>query len=203
MQDYERALAEISEIRKRIAEGTIFRGLGPLALAGTGLLALLTAALQAWVAPDLRTTSLGYFATWIGVAFICVAVIGAEMIGRSRRRHGGLADAMIANAVLQFLPAGIAGAGLAALVYRLAPEAIWMLPGLWQILIALGIFAGLRSFPTGMAIAGAWYFLSGFAALLASVGADIPSPWAMGIPFGIGQFICGLAFHAVAGGRDA
>lgn len=202
MHEYEKALAEIHEIRERIADGTTFRGLGPVTLAATGVLALVMAVLQVAVVPTLTATPLAYFLSWIVLACICAAILGAEMIGRSRRRHGGLADAMIANAVLQFLPAGVAGASLAALFGRFAPDAVWMLPGLWQVLVALGIFAGIRSLPTGMAIAGAWYFLSGFAVLLLEVGAAIPSPWAMGVPFGIGQFISAAVFHAAAGGRD-
>ncbi|MEX6508143.1 hypothetical protein [Jiella sp. M17.18] len=202
MQEYEKALAEISEIRERIAESTTFRGLGAAALAGTGLLAILTAALQAWLVPDLAATPLAYFGCWIVLACLCVAILGAEMVGRSRRRHGGLADAMIANAVLHFLPAGVAGAGLAALFYGFAPDSAWMLPGLWQILVALGIFAGLRSLPTGMAIVGAWYFLTGFTVLLVEVGTLVPSPFAMGIPFCVGQFLSAAVFRSSVGGID-
>ena len=41
------------------------------------------------------------------------ALIGAEMIARTRRHHSDLADAMILNAIEQFLPAGAAGVAIA------------------------------------------------------------------------------------------
>ena len=47
MQDLDRALADIAAIRMQMARGTVFRGLGPAALAATGVLALATAMGQA------------------------------------------------------------------------------------------------------------------------------------------------------------
>ncbi len=54
---------------------------------------------------------------------------------------------MIYQAIEQFLPAGIAGMVLAGVLWRFAPETLWMLPGLWQVLVSLGIFASMRSLP--------------------------------------------------------
>ena len=83
------------------------------------------------------------------------------MRARSRRHHSGLADAMIYQAVEQFLPAGAAGVLLAFMLWKFAPETLWMLPGLWQILVSLGVFASVRSLPRTVAFAGAWYFCRG------------------------------------------
>ena len=71
---------------------------------------------------------------------------------------------MIYQAVEQFLPAGVAGVLLAlSCCGKFAPETLWMLPGLWQLLVSLGIFASVRSLPRTVALAGAWYFVAGFA----------------------------------------
>ena len=64
-----------------------------------------------------------------------------------------------------------------------------MLPGLWQIVLSLGVFAALRVLPRAVAVAGAWYFLSGVAVLILGSQTRELSPWAMGLPFGVGQFL--------------
>jgi hypothetical protein len=48
MRDLNRALADIVEIRSRIAAGTAFRGYGPATIAGTGCLAFATAVAQSF-----------------------------------------------------------------------------------------------------------------------------------------------------------
>ena len=81
---------------------------------------------------------------WIATAAVSVILIGIEMVARSRRIHSGLADEMIHAATEQFIPAGVAGALLTVVLYRFAPQSLWMLPGLWQIIFSLGVFASCR-----------------------------------------------------------
>lgn len=200
MGEVERALAEISDIRSRIADSTEFRGLGPAALAATGCLALLTAAAQSFWQDGAQ--GLGFFLPWIATAVVACCLIGAEMLVRTRRHHSGLADAMIHNAVQQFLPAGAAGAALAAVIGRFAPESAWMLPGVWQVLVGLGVFAAARSMPRGMALAGAWYFVAGFTVLMIAAESHVLSPWMMGIPFALGQWFVAAILHRSAGALD-
>jgi hypothetical protein len=194
MNDAERALAELTEIRSRMAAATAFHGFGPSALAATGILALLTAAGQALWSPA-PIPALPYFATWTAVALLSAAVIGAEMIGRSRRHHSDLAEAMILNAVLTFLPFGAAGAALLIVLGRFAPAELWLLPGLWQILVGLGVFAASRTLPRAVIIAGAWYFLAGLAVIMLTAGSRSLSPFAMGLPFGLGQLLVAAIMH--------
>src|SRR5258705_12932430 len=99
MKDLERALADITAIRSQLARGTQFRGYGPVTVAATGLLALLAATLQALYLPDPAATPMGYLALWSGMAALAVALTAAEMVARSRREHGGLADEMLYAAV--------------------------------------------------------------------------------------------------------
>src|SRR5689334_3668349 len=109
MQDLEKALADISEIRTQMARGTEFRGYGPATLAATGGLALLAAIAQAvWLPHPAQQVGL-YIALWGTTAAISVTFIGLDMILRSRRIHSGLAQEMIWAAVEQFLPAGVTG----------------------------------------------------------------------------------------------
>ena len=94
---------------------------------------------------------------------------------------------MIHQAIEQFLPAAIAGAVLALVLWNVAPGALWMLAGLWQVLVGLGIFASVRSLPRPVALAGAWYFVAGFTVLILASHGHALSPWTMGVPFAIGS----------------
>ena len=126
------------------------------------------------------------------------------MIARTRRHHGGLADAMLFNAVEHFLPAGVAGAVICLILLRFAPDTGWMLPGLWQMLLGVGLFVALRFLPRSIAVAAAWYFLAGAAVLIMSSQSRALSPWAMGIPFGVGQLVMAALLHMAEGehGQD-
>jgi len=201
MKDLERALADITAIRSQLARGTEFRGYGPVTVAATGFLALLAAALQALFLPEPAANPFGYLALWIGMAAIAVALTGAEMIARSRRIHGGFADDMLYAAVEQFIPAGVAGTLLTLVLYRFAPASLWMLPGLWQIVFSLGLFASCRSLPRGMFAVGVWYLVAGLATLAVSAGAPF-SALAMALPFGVGQLLMAFVLYRATGGHD-
>ncbi len=189
MRDLDRALADISEIRSQLARGRgeQFRGYGAATLGATGAFAAIGALVQArWLA-DAVHKPLAYVALWSAAAAISVAVIAVETVARTRRAHAGMAQEMLLNAVEQFLPAGIAGILLTAVLVRFAPEALWMLPGLWQVVFALGVFASCRFLPRPMLLVGGWYLATAMASLVLARGPDALSPWAMGAPFAVGQ----------------
>lgn len=202
MSDLDRALADIVDMRAKLAAGTMFRGLGPLVIAITGGLALAVAGLQSWFPDVLASDPQTLLLVWIATAVCCAGLIGTEMIARSRRLHGGLADAMLINAVENFLPAGVAGAAIAGVLYQFSPETLWLLPGFWQILLALGLFSAVRSLPWSINFAAAWYFLSGIAVLMICAQSQSISPWAMGLPFAIGQGLMALILKLAHGGED-
>lgn len=200
MNDVERALAQVAHIRERMAASTQFRGFAPEAVALTGLLAFAAAAAQsAW--PDaLAPDALRFVAFWAGIAAVAVAVIGSEAVARSRRLHGRMAPAMLGGTIRQFAPFGAAGAAVAVVICRVSPGTAWMLPGLWQILIALSVCAALPSLPRAVAWVAGWYFAAGLAVLAWAGGDGNLSPWMMGVPFGIGQGLVALALHRAGGG---
>jgi hypothetical protein len=203
MSDLDKALADIMAIRSQIAAGTAFRGYGPAAMAATGAIALITAILQFLLLRDPTGNPLTFFFGWAAAALLSSALIWIEMQARSRRHHSGLADAMIHQAVEQALPAGIAGLLLAVMQWKFAPETLWMLPGLWQVLVSLGVFASVRSLPSSVALAGAWYFVAGFTVLLLASQSHTLSPWTMGLPFAIGQSLMAAIFYFATGEADA
>lgn len=203
MRDVDKALIDIANIRNQLAAGTVFQGFGPAVILATGALAVIVAGLQFFWPHRFASGDIGFLTVWIVVAIIAATLIGVEMIARSRRHHGGLADAMLANAIEQFLPAGFAGAGITAVLMKFSPESLWMLPGLWQVFIALGIFAAVKSLPRSIALVGAWYFLAGICTLIIASMASGLSPLMMGLPFAIGQFLmAGLLYIASQDGHD-
>jgi hypothetical protein len=195
MRDLDKALTDISAIRSQIAAATAFRGYGPAALAATGGVALATTLAQAALLDDPTAHAFLFFASWIATAVLSGAIIVIEMHGRSRRLHSDLADAMIYNAIELFLPAAVAGTVLLIVFARFISEGLWMLPGLWQVLVSLGIFASVRSLPRGVALGGAWYFVIGFAVLWLASDSHALSPWTMGLPFVIGQLLIAAILH--------
>lgn len=202
MLDLDKALADITAIRNQIARGAEFRGYGPMTIAATGMLAIVAGIAQTIWLPDPEAAITGYLALWIATAALSVVLVGTEMVLRSRRIHRGLADEMIYTATEQFIPAGVAGALVTFVIYRFAPESLWMLPGLWQIIFSLGFFASCRTLPRPMFGAGVWYLVTGLACLAFANDEGAFSPWAMAVPFGIGQFYMAGVLYRHVGDSD-
>jgi hypothetical protein len=190
MKELQEALSEIHCIRNQVARGTEFRGYGPASIAASGLLALLVAAVQAqWMPKPAKADLLLWFAVWAGTAAVAVLLTGIETSQRARRVHHGFAREMVQSAVVQFLPAVMVGFLLAVVVLGTAAQESWMLPGLWELIFSLGVFASCRFLPSQMFGVGVWYLVAGLCCLAAESSARTLSPWAMGIPFGVGQLL--------------
>jgi hypothetical protein len=189
------ALAEISAIRAQVARGTQFRGYGPLSIASSGLLASLVAAVQARWMPGSTHDAGEFLVVWVSTAAVSVVLATLETIARSRRVHSVFATEMIQSAVEQFLPPIVAGLLLTAVLTRAAPQSIWMLPGLWELVFSLGVFASCRFLPRQMLAVGVWYLASGLICLMLESGRQMLSPWEMGIPFGVGQLLVAAVLH--------
>jgi hypothetical protein len=188
MDDLAKALGAISDIRRQVAHSTEFRGYGPVTLATTGLFAILAACGQAIWLPHPADHSLTYLSIWIVTAVLSATLIGFHTFTRAHRVHSDMADEMIRMAVEQFLPSAGAGALLTLVLVRSVPSALWMIPGLWQIIFSLGVFSSCRFLPRPMVLAGAWYLLTGLTSLMLA-GNRALSPLTMGVSFGVGQLI--------------
>lgn len=202
MNDLNRALGDIRNIRRQMAQTTEFRGYGPLTLAATALLALVAASAQAFWLPDPAKHILLYVSIWVSTAVTSAALIAAQTVTRAHRIHSGLADEMIHLAVEQFLPCVGAGALLTLLLLQSVPSVLWMLPGLWQIIFSLGVFASYRFLPRPMVAAGVWYLSTGLACIALGPSRAL-SPGSMGISYGVGQFlVAGIMYFTNEKGRD-
>jgi len=189
MQELHQAMSEIRSIRVQVARDTEFRGYGPASIAFSGILALLVAAGQSLWMIDHRHDFAQYLEVWMCTAALAVALTSVETLVRARRVHSGFAREMVGSAAEQFLPAVVVGILLTVVLMRTAPRECWMLPGLWELMFSLGVFASCRFLPRQIFAVGVWYLAAGLY-FLAAGGPDRPlSPWAMGIPFGVGQLL--------------
>jgi hypothetical protein len=94
---------------------------------------------------------------------------------------------MLMTALEQFVPAAVTGGLLTLILHGVAPESAWLLPALWQIFVALGVFASCRFLPGEVFWVGAWYLAAGLGTLVFARGAHALSPVSMGVAFGVGQ----------------
>lgn len=198
MNELHKALVEIGSIRRQLAHSTEFRGYGPATLAATAALAACAALAQPLVVSRPGASIGRYLALWLSTALAAAVLTGIQTWTRSRRMHSGLSSEMLHMAVQQFLPCVGAGLLLTIVLLHVAPTLAWMLPGLWQVLFGLGIFASCRFLPRAIAAAAAWYVATGL--LCIGLGdARALSPWAMGLPFGVGQLLVACILYLRSG----
>jgi hypothetical protein len=195
MTELRQALKDISAIRNQVARGTQFRGYGPVSVASSGILAILVAAAQAhWLSDSVHDLRV-FLGVWTSTAAVSVFLAALETTARVRRVHSGLAIEMIHAAVEQFLPCIVVGLLLTVVLVRIIPQDGWILPGLWEVIFSLGIFASCRFLPKQMFGVGAWYLGAGLVCLFVASAHHALSPWAMGIPFGVGQLLVAAVLY--------
>ncbi|HEY1741915.1 MAG TPA: hypothetical protein VGG18_02025 [Granulicella sp.] len=196
MNDLNRALGDIRDIRRQVAQSTEFRGYGPLTLFTTAIFAAVAGLAQSVWVPEPARHPLQYVAIWSITAIFSAALIAVQTLTRTHRMHSGMANEMILMAVEQFLPAAAAGTLLTVVIASTVPQLVWLLPGLWQVVYSLGVFSSCRFMPRPMLAAGAWYLLTGL--LCISLGdARALSPWVMAGAYAVGQsIIAGILYFA-------
>jgi hypothetical protein len=187
------ALTQISEIRQRVAQSEVFRGYRAVPVAFSGLLALATAGVQMVYLPEPAGHAPAYIALWVGAAFVSLLATGLEIFIHHRHARSTLARQLTWLALRQFAPCLAAGALVMVAVVTYAPGNLWMLPGLWAMLFSLGIFASYRLLPKPTFWVATFYMIAG--TLLLTLREDALSPWAMGVPFGIGQFFSAAVLY--------
>ena len=194
---------QIAEIRQQVARTEVFRGYRSMPVAFSGLLALGTAAFQALWLPDPQDHPGPYLTLWFGAAFISALAAGMEMALRSWTSPSSWKREITRLAVGQFLPCLVAGGFLTVVVALFAPTSLWLLPGLWQILFSLGIFASYRLLPRPIFGVAVFYLSAGLVCLALGQGEAALSPWLMGVPFGIGQlYTAGILYWTLERTHD-
>lgn len=188
------ALTQIAEIRLQMARTEVFRGYRAAPVAFSGLLALGAMLVQANLIPAPERQIGAYLALWVSAAILSAVAAGIGMALRGsassawRRRITWLA-------IEQFIPCLVAGGLVTAVLARSAPESLWVLPGLWQVMFSLGIFASCRLLPRAIFGVAVFYLVSGVTCLALARDDASLAPWAMGIPFGVGQCLAAAVLY--------
>lgn len=195
------AFDHLTTIRTQLAATERLRSLRAVPVALSGVMAVAAAAAQhAFVGDPLRQPSL-YLALWVGTAIICGTAAGVVVARRAHLSASRLDVANLRLAALQLLPSLVAGAVFTTWVAVEMPALLWLLPGVWQLLFALGNLAAQQVLPRAAKWVGVLYLCSGTWCLWRAEGAL--DPWAMGLPFAAGQLALAaiLWWHHERGGH--
>ncbi len=189
------ALLDITEIRSQIAKTEQCRALRSASVGFSGVLAFVSAAIQARWIPSPHEQIERYLGLWIVTAVLGFAVPASRLALRYYRSDSTLVRRVTMMAFELIAPPLAAGGLLTYTLYRTAPESLWLLPGLWAILYSLSVFASHRLFPRASVLVGLYYFAAGFLCLIFSRGETALSAWAMVGTFGVGQLFAAAVLY--------
>ena len=189
--ELDKAISQISEIHAQVLRNEVFRGFRTPPLAATSALAFAAAGVQSLWLPAADLAEL--LVLWASYAALCGVICGTDLLHRcSLKGRRFRQQAMLA--MLQFAPALVAGVAIAG-VLMLHPTSAALLPGLWTIVFALGIFSSLPYLPRALAWVSSYYLVIGVALLATSQQGVLPSPWTLGLTFGCGQAAIAWLLH--------
>lgn len=181
------AIDQLTVIRSQLARTERLRCLRAVPVALSAALACAAAMAQGlWIKAPVAEP-MRYLILWVGTAAISALAAAMEMAFRARRSGGALTSATTMLAWEQFAPSLFAGAAITTFVATQLPDQLWLLPGLWQMLFGLGTLAAWRLLPRPTFVVGAFFLVSGTTCLW--LGERALEPWAMGVPFTIGQLV--------------
>jgi hypothetical protein len=181
------ALSQIADIRQQMARTRVFRGYKSTTTLFSAAVAVATAIVQAQFLPDPLHHVASFLVVWFAAASLCLIVFGTRIAIRYFRSDSPLERELTLLAVEQFIPCTVIGGLLTYILVRVSWESLWLAPGMWTILFGMGILASRQLLPRAIGWVGAFYLMCGLLSIVwARVGSPF-SPWAMGLPFGVGQ----------------
>jgi hypothetical protein len=183
------AVSRISEIHAQLLKSEVFRGYRSWPVAMTGLIGLCAALLQSLIWEPTTGTDFAVF--WLIVAAVCISICFADLVHGYCTATSSADRGRTRSAVVQFLPALIAGAIATACLIETAPR---LLPGIWAMFYSLGLFSSRLHLPRAVGWVALWYLLSG--GLMLAVAPELDSPWGMGLCFGLGQLALAWVFYS-------
>lgn len=189
--DVTRAIADLDEVRSRLASVQRFRGLSGPAAVASGIGALGCGLVQLAVVPHPATPegAARYVAIWIACLAFALAVNYGALAVWLARNWSSRTPTELRTAAVGVLPSIVAGGAFTAAL--LARGEVGMLPGTWALCYALGLLASRSMLPRGTAAVASAFATVG-ATLLFAAGTNALTWWVMPVTFGIGQIAIGL-----------
>lgn len=181
------ALEQIREIRGHLATSETFRGYRAVSVAGTGLVAVAAAMAQPLVIADPAAEPLQFVGLWVAAAVLSAVVAGAEILYGYLRCASPHRRATTRIVIGHLLPEVVGGAAVTWALTLREPAPVDLLPGLWAMLVGLGLFASRRHLPRTIGWVALYYLVCGAAVLTMLPSAAALQPWVMGGVFGLGQ----------------
>lgn len=186
-----RALADLEEVRTRLAAVQRFRGLSGGAALASGVAAIVSGAVQATSIPDPDTASAGarYVTIWIACLACSLAVNYGAIVVWMVKNWSVRSRVELKTVGMTILPSIVAG-GLFTAVFVLRGQ-LGLLPGTWCLCYALGLISSRAMAPPGIGWIAALFAASG-SALLFAPATNALAWWVMPATFGIGQVVIGI-----------
>ena len=183
------AIADIAEVRDRLATVQRFGGYSGWAAIASGLVAVAAGAVQAAAAAHpTAATARAYLSIWLWCLFAALAInYGAILVWRARNRDTQSRH-QIRTVGMSILPAIAAGGVITAALVR--HGMFTLLPGMWCATYALGLFASRALVPHAVVYV-AVAFGAAATLLLLAPGTSALSWWVMPVAFGAGQIAIG------------
>jgi uncharacterized membrane protein YhaH (DUF805 family) len=191
------AMADLAEVRGRLATVQRFDGYSGTAAIASGFIAVLAGLAQYIVAPLPHTAAdrQTYLAIWLTCLGVALGInYGAIVVWRAKNR-GAQAAVQFRTVGMSIVPAIAAGGviTLALLARRLDD----LLPGMWCATYALGLFASRAMVPFKVVLVAVAFGAAG-ALLLLLPGINPLAWWIMPVAFGGGQIVIGAIVRADA-----
>lgn len=189
--EVERALADLAEVRDRLASVQEFHGYSASAAALSGVIAVLAGAVQWVVAPHPRSPSdlQHYLTIWLVCLAAALAInYGALLIWyvRNARLHERRQTRTVGIAILPAI-----GLGAVMTLAMIGHGLIGLLPGVWFASYGIGLFASRAMLPRGVIYVACAFGVAGAALILAPDSSAPLAFWVMPAGFGIGQMVIG------------
>lgn len=197
-----RAIADLAEVRGRLASVQRFGGYSGTAAIASGAVAVAAGLVQYVVAPHPHTFAerQAYLAIWLTCLLLALALnYGAILAWRARNR-GIQAGVQVRTVGMSIAPAVAAGG---VITLALASRGlVSLLPGMWCATYALGLFASRAMVPAHVVTVAVAF--GGLATVLLLLPRTDPLAWfVMPVAFGLGQIAIGLIVRADASGVKA
>lgn len=184
----DKALEQISEIHAQVLKAEVFRGYRAVTMLVTAAIAVVAAALQPSVLG--LPTPMAFVLYWACVAALSASICVFDMCRSAQVTAQRGQRWRTLQVVSQSVPALLVGAVTTAILIQ-RPGYGSVLPGLWAMFFALGIWSSRPYLPRAIGVVALFYMLAGTWQMSQMDGAFMPSQWGMGLTFGLGQL--GLA----------